>query len=45
MDNHLIQIASRLRGLRDALDLEVEDVASRCGIEAATLMEIGRAHV
>lgn len=39
MDNHLIQIASRLRGLRDALDLEVEDVASRCGIEAATLME------
>ncbi len=39
MDNHLMQIASRLRGLRDSLDLSVDDVAAQCGVEAATLSE------
>lgn len=34
-----MQIASRLRGLRDSLDLEIEDMAARCGVEAATLRE------
>lgn len=32
-----MQIAMRLRGLRDSLDLPLEDVASRCGVDVATL--------
>ena len=30
MDEQIKQIAERLRGLRDALDLSVEEVASDC---------------
>ncbi len=33
------QIAERLRGLRDALDLGLEDMAGQCGISAAQLEE------
>lgn len=39
MDNNLVQIASRLRGLRDALELGVDDVATQCGIAPSTLEE------
>lgn len=33
----LIQLARRLRGLRDALDLSVEELAADCGISPETL--------
>ena len=32
MDEHLKQIGERLRGLREVLDIPVEDVAALCGI-------------
>lgn len=32
MDEQIRQIAERLKGLRDALDLDMEDVAGGCGI-------------
>mgnify|MGYP000994997734 CR=1 FL=1 len=32
MNYQIAQIAERLRGLRDALDLEVEEVAQKCGV-------------
>ncbi len=32
MDEQIIQIAERLRGLREVLDLTIEDVANECGI-------------
>lgn len=32
MDEQIIQIAERLRGLRDVLELSVEDFANECGI-------------
>ena len=32
MDNHLIQVANRLKGLRDALDLSIEEIAAQCDI-------------
>lgn len=33
--DHIMQVARRLKGLRDALDLSVEDIASECGIAPA----------
>ena len=43
MDEQIKQIAMRLRGLRDALELSVEEVASRTGlsVEEYTSMESG----
>jgi len=35
MNTQIKQIAERLRGLRDALDLSTEQVASKCGISQA----------
>ncbi len=32
MDEQIRQIAERLKGLRDALDLEIEEVAADCGL-------------
>ena len=32
MDEQIKQIAERLKGLREALDLTVEEVAAACGI-------------
>ena len=32
MDEEIRQIAERLKGLRDALDLEIADVAADCGL-------------
>ena len=32
MDEHIRQIAERLKGLRDALDLDMDEVAEGCGI-------------
>ena len=34
MDEQIKQIAERLRGLRDALELSVEEVASDCKLTA-----------
>ncbi len=39
MDTELMQIASRLRGLRDALELSIEEVAGQCQIEPRVLEE------
>ncbi len=36
MDEQIKQIAERLRGLRDALDLSVEEVAADCNLPAET---------
>ena len=43
MDEQIKQIAERIRGLRDALDLSVEEMAAQCGlgIEQYQLMESG----
>lgn len=30
--DHIKQVAKRLRGLRDAIDLTVEEMAVQCGI-------------
>ena len=32
MDEQIRQIGERIRGLRDALDLSVEDMAGQCGL-------------
>jgi transcriptional regulator with XRE-family HTH domain len=32
MNEQIIQIAERLRGLRDALDISIEEIANSCGI-------------
>ncbi len=32
--DHIKEVARRLRGLRDALDLTIEEIASQCGISA-----------
>lgn len=34
--DHIQQVARRLRGLRDALDLSVEEIAAECGVSAET---------
>ncbi|MDE6022748.1 MAG: helix-turn-helix domain-containing protein, partial [Muribaculaceae bacterium] len=35
----LILLAQRLRGLRDSLDLSVEDMAADCGVSPETLIK------
>ena len=40
MDEQIRQIGERIRGLRDALDLSVEDMAGQCGL---TMWIAGRA--
>ena len=35
--DHIKQVAKRLRGLRDAIDLTVEEMAAQCGIGPETL--------
>ena len=35
--DHIKQVAKRLRGLRDAIDLTVEEMAVQCGIDPETL--------
>ena len=37
--DYIKQIAERLRGLRDALDLSTEEMAARCGVSPALLAE------
>lgn len=32
--DHIMQVARRLKGLRDALDLSVEEIAAQCGVSA-----------
>ncbi|MCC8037548.1 MAG: XRE family transcriptional regulator [Bacteroidales bacterium] len=39
MDDHLQQVASRLRGLRDALELSIDDVAKAANVEPSTVEE------
>ena len=34
--DHIQQVARRLKGLRDALDLSVEEIAAECGVSAET---------
>ena len=34
--DHIQQVARRLKGLRDALDLNVEEIAAECGVSAET---------
>lgn len=34
--DHIKQVARRLRGLRDSLDLTIDEIASQCGIQADT---------
>lgn len=47
MENQIKQIAERLRGLRDVLELTVEDIARDCDISAAdyALAETGEADI
>jgi len=47
MDEQLIQIGERLRGLRDVLDIPVEDIAQLCGItqEQYLKMESGESEL
>ena len=47
MDEQIKQIAERIRGLRDALDLSVEEMAAQCGlgIEQYQLMESGEGDI
>ena len=45
MDEQLKQIGERLRGLRDALDIPAEDVASLCGITVDRYERIERGEV
>ena len=35
--DHIKQVAKRLKGLRDAINLSIEDMAEQCGIDTATL--------
>ncbi len=37
-----MQLAQRLKGLRDSLDLSVEEMAADCGVTPETLMKYGR---
>lgn len=37
--NHIMDVSSRLRGLRDALDLTVEEIAANCGVSAQEYVE------
>ena len=37
--DELIQLARRLRGLRDSLDLSLEEMASDCGVTSETLQK------
>ncbi|MGL5273725.1 MAG: helix-turn-helix domain-containing protein [Phocaeicola sp.] len=43
MDNHIKQIAQRLQGLRESLDLTIEEVANKCQLseETYTALESG----
>jgi len=47
MNKHIEQIAERLRGLRDALDLTAESVAAQCGITTEEYLkyESGRSDI
>lgn len=47
MNYQIAQIAERLRGLRDALDLEVAEIAEKCGVspEDYTTYESGAADI
>lgn len=40
MDEQIRQIGERIRGLRDALELSVEEMADRCGLRVAQYREI-----
>ena len=35
--DHIKQVAKRLKGLRDAINLSIEDMAEQCGIDTTTL--------
>ena len=40
MDEQIRQIGERIRGLRDALDLSVEDMAGQCGLPVEQYKQI-----
>lgn len=40
MDEQIKQIGERIRGLRDALELNVEEMASRCGLQVDVYVQI-----
>ena len=39
MDNHLLAIAERIRGLREILDISTAEMARICGVSEAEYME------
>ena len=45
MDEQIRQIGERIRGLRDALDLSVEDMAGQCGCRWNNISRLSRASV
>ena len=45
MDEQIRQIGERIRGLRDALDLSVEDMAGQCGLPVEQYKQIESASV
>ncbi|MGL4853448.1 MAG: helix-turn-helix domain-containing protein [Phocaeicola sp.] len=44
MDNHIKQIAQRLQGLRESLDLTVQDIASRCQLSVEEYLALESGH-
>ena len=45
MSEEIRQIAERLVGLRDALDLRPEDIASTCNIDLETYLAVSYTHL
>lgn len=39
MDNHLLAIAERIRGLREILDISTAEMAQICGVSEAEYLE------
>ncbi len=43
--DHIQQVASRLRGLRDALEISVEEMSEKCGVDVSTFEKYERGEV
>lgn len=43
--DHIKQVASRLRGLRDALELTVEEMSGKCGVDASTFAKYEKGEI
>lgn len=43
--DHIQQVASRLRGLRDALEITVEEMSEKCGVDVSTFEKYERGEV